>query len=583
MRKSQTGLKKSAFIEAAQAMGSEKGVSEEALLAALVESFRVTFAKKIEDEFRVEKPSGKSKAKETVKLPDALIRTEIDLKKGKIEVYHQWLVVNDDDVQDDYIEIGLEDAKEKNPKLKAGDYYEEELDFNNLNKVDVNRFVSCFRQKISKAEKDALLVSFENKIGKIVTADVERFDDRKVLIVNLGKTSASLYKSDLIGDEKFQQGDKIKVYVKGFEKDDKKGLVLKVSRSHDNFLKCLFEQEIHEIYDGTVIIKDVKRIPGKRSKVAVYSNDPNVDPSGACIGQNGSRIQAIVSQLGNGGKEKEKIDVITWNPNLGLYLAEILKPGKVLGMNINEEEKTVTAVCEDGTGTFAIGFKGTNVILASKLTDYKVRVLDESQALEEGITYRPLEEFEIEAKEEEKRRFRERQQRMKSIVSSLNPVASEEPVTKVEEPVIEEPVFEEEKPVAQEVEFEEPVTQEVKVETPVEQPVTQEVKAEEKVEEVEKRTVKTTTTLESLEKLLDEEKKSSEKKSTSKKKYKKDDKKSSDSEQNSENQDKKPVKKMDIYTEEELQQLDEELENFDDYDEEEEEYSDYDLDEYYEE
>ena len=180
MRKSQTGLKKSAFIEAAQAMGSEKGVSEEALLAALVESFRVTFAKKIEDEFRVEKPFGKSKAKETVKLPDALIRTEIDLKKGKIEVYHQWLVVNDDDVQDDYLEIGLEDAKAKNPKLKVGDYYEEELDFNNLNKVDVNRFVSCFRQKISKAEKDALLASFENKIGKIVTADVEKFDDKKV-------------------------------------------------------------------------------------------------------------------------------------------------------------------------------------------------------------------------------------------------------------------------------------------------------------------------------------------------------------------------------------------------------------------
>ncbi len=583
MRKSQTGLKKSAFIEAAQAMGSEKGVSEEALLAALVESFRVTFAKKIEDEFRVEKPFGKSKAKETVKLPDALIRTEIDLKKGKIEVYHQWLVVNDDDVQDDYLEIGLEDAKAKNPKLKVGDYYEEELDFNNLNKVDVNRFVSCFRQKISKAEKDALLASFENKIGKIVTADVEKFDDKKVLVVNLGKTSASLYKSDLIGDEKFQQGDKIKVFVVGFEKDEKKGLTIKVSRSCDDFLRCLFEQEIHEIYDGTVIIKDVKRLPGKRSKVAVYSNDPNVDPSGACIGQNGNRIQTIVSQLGNGGKEKEKIDVITWNPNLGLYLAEILKPGKVLGMNINEDEKVATVVCEDGTGTFAIGFKGANVVLASKLTNYKVKVLDESQALEEGVTYKPLEEFEIEAKEEERRRFRERQQQLMARMSQLNPTASEEESVEevseeVEETVVEEtPVA----PVVEEVKVETPVVEETKEEVEEPTPVVEEKVETKPVEEVEKRTVKTTTTLESLEKLLDEEKKMSEKKSTSKKKYKKEDKKSADSDLISENQERKPVTKMDIYTEEELQQLDEESENYDDY--EEEDYSEYDSDDYYDE
>jgi len=583
MRKSQTGLKKSAFIEAAQAMGSEKGVSEEALLAALVESFRVTFAKKIEDEFRVEKPFGKSKAKETVKLPDALIRTEIDLKKGKIEVYHQWLVVNDDDVQDDYLEIGLEDAKAKNPKLKVGDYYEEELDFNNLNKVDVNRFVSCFRQKISKAEKDALLASFENKIGKIVTADVEKFDDKKVLVVNLGKTSASLYKSDLIGDEKFQQGDKIKVFVVGFEKDEKKGLTIKVSRSCDDFLRCLFEQEIHEIYDGTVIIKDVKRLPGKRSKVAVYSNDPNVDPSGACIGQNGNRIQTIVSQLGNGGKEKEKIDVITWNPNLGLYLAEILKPGKVLGMNINEDEKVATVVCEDGTGTFAIGFKGANVVLASKLTNYKVKVLDESQALEEGVTYKPLEEFEIEAKEEERRRFRERQQQLMARMSQLNPTASEEESVEevseeVEETVVEEtPVA----PVVEEVKVETPIVEETKEEVEEPTPVVEEKVETKPVEEVEKRTVKTTTTLESLEKLLDEEKKMSEKKSTSKKKYKKEDKKSADSDLISENQERKPVTKMDIYTEEELQQLDEESENYDDY--EEEDYSEYDSDDYYDE
>ena len=582
MKKSQTGFKKSQFIDAAQAMGSEKGVSEEALLAALVESFRVTFSKKIEDEFKVEKPFTKGKVQKTkdvVKLPDALIRTEIDLKKGKIECYHQWLVVNDDDVQDDYIEIGLTDALEKNPKLKVGEYYEEELDFNHLDKVDVNRFVSCFRQKIAKAEKDALLASFENKIGKNVTADVERFEDKKVLVVSLGKTSATLYKGDLIGDEKFQQGEKIKVYVNGFTKDEKKGLTLKVSRSCDAYLKCLFEEEIHEIYDGTVIIKDVKRLPGKRSKVAVYSNDPNVDPSGACIGQNGTRIQNIVANLGNGGKEKEKIDVITYHPNIGLYLAEILKPGKVIGLNIDEAAKVATVVCEEGTGNFAIGFKGNNVVLAKKLTNFEeINVLDESKALEEKITYKPIEEFEIEAKEEERRKFRERQQKLMSRMS-LTP-ANEGPA---KEDLFDEEEFAEETISANE-EFVEEIVETVapvKEEKPVEEEKVEvaPAKEEKQPEEVEKRVVKTTTTLESLEKLLDEEKKSSTKKASSKKKFKKDDKKSADSEQNVESIERKPVTKMDIYTEEELQQMDEEYQDTEDY--EEEDYSEYDSDEYY--
>ncbi len=584
------GINKKKFIEACAEMGNEKGIGDESLLDALTESFRVTFAKKIEQEYKLDTrgfKTSKNKDKNNVKLPDALIRTEIDLAKGKVACYHRWEVVNDEDVTDDYIQIGLTDAKEKNPKLNVGDFYEEEVDINTLNTGDVGRFISCFKQKISKAEKDALLDAFASKIGTIVTGEVDKSDSHCV-IVNLGRTTATLFQNDLIGDEKFAQGDSIKVYVEGIGKDDKKGSLIKISRSCPGFLRKLFENEIHEIYDGTVIIKDVARIAGKRSKVAVYSKDPNVDPSGACIGQNGSRIQAIVSQLGNAKDSKEKIDVVTYNSNLGLYVAELLKPGKVLGMNIDETNKVITVVCENETGTLAIGFKGTNAILARKLTGYKLDIIEEDEAIEKGISYKTLSEFEVEAREEERKRFRERQEELNKNKSEDTNVASEveeifsnkdgdedfdeEVTTYIEEPVQEE-VAEEETPV-------EPVKTYVPPKKEKEEVVYNDAPVYKKEEApIEFSEVKTTTTLESLEKLLAEEKKNTENKS-SKKKYKKEEKKSDYIDDDDEIEI-RPVQKMDIYTDEELQELDAELDDIDSYDEE-DDYSDYDSDDYYE-
>lgn len=600
--RSKDGISKKQFIEACQEMGSEKGISDESLLDALHESFRVTFAKKIENEYkfqnRVTKGS-KGKDKNAVKLPDALIRTKIDLAKGKVEVYHQWEVVNEDDITDDYLQIGLEEAKEKNPKLKIGDFYEEELDIASLDLGDVGRFMSCFKQKISKAEKDALLEAFASKIGTIVTGEVDKADGHCV-IVDLGRTTATLFKADLIGDERFNQGDSIKVFVEGIGKDDKKGSLIKISRSCAGFLKQLFQNEIHEIYDGTVIIKDIARIAGKRSKVAVYSKDPNVDPSGACIGTNGSRIQSIVSQLGNAKDNKEKIDVITYNSNIGLYVAELLKPGKVLGMVICEDTKTIIVVCENETSVQAIGFKGTNAILARKLTGYKMEILDLDVANEKGITtradYKTLDVFEIEAREDEKRRFRERQEEILKNRTTTDDIETEETFIDkdFDEDTIDEIPFE---TVTEEVVTETPVEETIVEETPVEETIVeetpvQEEKVEVKVKEeptyndapvykkeeevIEHSEAKTTITLESLEKSLEEEKKTKEQKSF-KKKFKKEDKKS---EESIDEISIKPVQKMDIYTDEELEELDAELDELDSY--EEEDYSDYDSDDYYE-
>lgn len=585
------------FLEAVKAFEQEKGISSEILLDALKESFKFAFQKKIEKENFFDKKTGKSLIKvdkNAPKLPDALVRVDIDLDKARIKCFRQWLVLEDDDITDDYIEISIDDAREKSPKIKIGEYYEEELNLDDLNTRDADILKTHFKQKISKAEKEALMANFQNKIGTIVTGDVEKAD-RRCVIVNLGKTSATLLPGDLIGDEKYNTGDTIKVYIKEIGKDEKRGgSLVKISRSDPGFLRCLFENEIHEIYDGTVIIKDIARLAGKRSKVAVYSNDPNVDPSGACIGQNASRIQSIVSQLGNARDAKEKIDVITYNPNLGIYLSEILKPGNIVGAKIDEGIRTIYAIVESpDQKSLAIGNGGANTILARQLTHYdKVLVKTVEEAEAENIDYKTMEEFEAEAREEERRRFRERQE---MILNMNKPQVEEEttveeeikeeaPATAVEEtkvveptvevaPVVETPVVEvaAEKPVEETVEIvKKPAEPEQKVEIK---------KVEKPIEPEELREVKTTTTIESLEKILEQEKKEKEAKAQKALNKKKKAKKFEDDDD--EKEEKKIIQKMDIYTDEELAEL--ENEELDSSYEDEDDYSEYDDDNYYEE
>lgn len=584
-----TKKQKEAWFGAIKSFEQEKGISKDILVNALAESFKFAFQKKIEAESMFDKKAGKSALKvdkNAPKLPDALVRVDIDLEKGKINCYRQWLVCNDDDITDDFIEISLEEAQEKNPKIKLGEYYEEPLNTEDLNYSDTEKLKTNFKQRISKAEKEALMANYKNKIGTIVTGEVEKADERCVL-VNLGKTSANLYANDLIGKEKYNSGDTIKVFIKEIGKDDRRGggSLVKISRSDPGFLRCLFETEIHEIYDGTVIIKDVARIAGKRSKVAVYSNDPNVDPSGACIGQNASRIQSIVSQLGNARDAKEKVDVITYNPNLGIYIAEILKPGQVIGAKIDEGISTIYAIVEnDEQKRLAIGSNGTNTILARSLTHFdKVLVKTIDEAEEENIDFKEMADFEAEAREEERRRFRERQVGklrvnvpQEEIVTEVNAEEEVKPVaveTPVEEKIEEKPAEVEQKvEIIPEVKIEEPVKEETPV-APVEP-----VKVEKPIEPEELTEVKTTTTIESLEKILEQEKKEKEAKAQKAFKKKKQVKKSDEDEEEKE---KKIIQKMDIYTDEELAALDSEEEDSS-YDEE-DDYSEYDDDNYYEE
>ena len=564
------------FLQALEEMSKEKGIDNEITIDAIQYAFVVAITKKLDDEYQVFKKPNAKKASNKVKLSDALVRTVVDLENGTISVYHQHKVVADDDVQDDYIEIGLSDAQKIQPELNIGDYLEEPFDFlNKFTKGDVDRFVSAFKQRISKAETDSLLAAFSSKIGEIVTGSVEKADSHCV-IVNLGRTSATLFQKDLIGKEKYKPGDSIKVYVAGIGKGNKNGgSLIQISRSHPGFLRKLFEQEVHEIYDQTVIIKDVARIAGVRSKVAVYSNDPNVDPSGACIGQSGNRIQAIVSQLGNARDSKEKIDVVTYSPNIGLYLQECLKPGEMVGAVINEENNSVTVITRDGTSSLAIGQKGCNVRLTKMLTKFSdIQVIDEAEALERGIeTYKTIDEFTIEAREEEKKKYREESIKAqgRDVKEFLKTEIKEDLFTKDElddEEITEE--LPEEENVIEAPTVEEPVVEE----KPVEVVTPKKPKYEIPDQPTE---VKTTTTLESLEKSLEEEKEKETKKAFSKSKKKKEESFAKDD-------DKEVIKKesvkMSIYTEDELADFDDELDE--EYDDD-EDYSEYDSDEYYDE
>ena len=578
------------FLNAVNEMGTEKGISSDIVLNAIEESFQIAFTKKLEEEYNVFKTKTKQNSANKVKLNDALVRCAVDLKNGNIDVFQRFLIVEDEDIQDDFIEKGISEIKELNSKLKVGDYYEIPIDFDKFGKADVNRFVSAFKQKITRAEKENLLKLFSGRIGEIVTGNVEKADHTSV-IVSLGRTSVTLLPRDLIGHETFKVGDSIKVFVEGIGKDDKKGSLIKCSRSCPGFIRKLFENEVHEIYDQTVLIKDVARISGVRSKISVYSNDPYVDASGACIGQNGSRIQAIVAQLGNSKESKEKLDVITYHENLGLYLEECLKPGVMLGAKINEEEQSAIVIMQNDTGSLAIGAKGQNVILARQLTHLKnITIIEESEALEKNIDFTTLEEFQIEAREEEKRKTREA-----AIKNLQNAEESTKDVTldDVTENFIDKDEYDDDEifetvdtPVVEE-NVEETVNETVEI--PVEEPVSNEEKTEEiveeKVEEVKKKAapvyeqaeVTTTTTIDALEKSLEEEKKIEQSHGEHHSRKKKEAKDTSLEDEIAATKKKDNTTKMSIYTDEELEEFDEEYdENFED-----EDYSEYDSDEYY--
>ena len=374
-------MKAKDFKEALNALYDEKGIDPEIIIEDLKDSL--------------------AKAWKKTNDPYAEVRVDINLNaKGSspmIRMFQLKTIVAE--VEDDAIQMELEDAQEINSKYKLGDVVEFEIDIDEeLNRAAARHAAQIMRQKIREAEKEVLYRVYADKVGEIVSGIVEVVDEKYVLI-NMGKGTTYVPRAQLIPNEKYYVGQPVKVYVVGVEKGEK-GAQVVVSRTDPNFLKRLFEQEIHEIYDGTVEIMSISRDPGERAKVAVLSRNPNVDPTGACIGQNGMRIQKISSQLMG-----ERIDIIKYDEDPVFYIVEALKPAEVYGINITVEERKAVVVVKDIELSLAIGKRGQNARLAAKLTGYKVDVKSESQAKEEGIDFTTITAYKamLAFKEEAKR------------------------------------------------------------------------------------------------------------------------------------------------------------------------------------
>mgnify|MGYP003274461133 CR=1 FL=1 len=291
-------------------------------------------------------------------------------------VYAEKAVV--ENVEDDCLEMSLADAKMLNPKYEIGDTVQIPLDSKKFGRIATQNAKNVILQKIREEERKALYNEYYMKEKDVMTGVVQRYLGRNVSI-NLGRVDAILNESEQVKGETFRPTERVKVYVIEV-KDTPKGPRVSVSRTHPDLVKRLFESEVAEVRDGTVEIKAIAREAGSRTKIAVKSNDANVDPVGACVGLNGARVNAIVSEL-----RGEKIDIINWDDNPAYLIENALSPAKVICVVADEEEREAQVIVPDYQLSLAIGKEGQNARLAARLTGFKIDIKSETQAREMGL------------------------------------------------------------------------------------------------------------------------------------------------------------------------------------------------------
>ena len=339
------------LILALEDLEKEKGIKKEYLLES-IESALVTAYKRNFD------------ALENVKVV-------MDKQTGATYVYSIKEVVEraNDPVQ----EISLDEAKKINKSIQIGDNVEIEIVPKNFGRIAAQTAKQVIVQKIREAEREILYNDYSDKKGEIVSGPIQKAE-RGIVVMDLGKLEGVMPLKEQIPTENYNVNDKIKAYVVDVEKGEKGAPQVIVSRSHPDFVRKLLEFEIPEIYEGLIEIKSVSRDPGKRSKVAVYSSDPNIDPVGSCVGQRGIRIQNVINEL-----HGEKIDVIEWNPDISIYIAAALLPAKIMAVDSKEDEKFAQVIVPDDQLSLAIGKAGQNARLAARLTNWKIDIKSESQ------------------------------------------------------------------------------------------------------------------------------------------------------------------------------------------------------------
>lgn len=298
------------------------------------------------------------------------IRLKIDPQSFDIKIFEVKKVVSQ--VNDPSSEISFEEVKEKYQDKGIGDTVEIPLSIQDFGRIAIQTAKQVLFQKIRDIERNVIYDEFKDKVGTIVSGTVLRKEKGNYYLL-VGKAEVILPEREVLPQDNLKRGDIVKAYI--FEvKQTSKDPIIKVSRTHPNFVVELFHLEVPEIQDGLVQIKSIARDPGERTKISVYAKDGSIDPVGACVGMKGTRVQAVVREL-----KGERIDIIPYSNDPSLYIAKALTPATVLRIGINEAEKTALVVVENDQLSLAIGKKGQNVRLASKLTGWNIEVLSESE------------------------------------------------------------------------------------------------------------------------------------------------------------------------------------------------------------
>ncbi|MDO4523402.1 MAG: transcription termination factor NusA [Eubacteriales bacterium] len=303
------------------------------------------------------------------------VRVEINPDTCDFAVHADKTVV--ESVENPVTEISLVDAKKRDVRYDIGDIVPVEIKSKEFGRIATQNAKNVILQKIREEERKVLYDEYYSKEREVVTGIVQRYLGKNVSI-NLGKVDAILNENEMVKGETFYPTERVKVYVLEV-KDTPKGPKVLVSRTHPEFVKRLFESEVTEVRDGTVEIKCISREAGNRTKMAVWSNDPDVDPVGACVGVNGARVNSIVDEL-----RGEKIDIINWDENPALLIENALSPAKVIYVAADNDEKTAQVVVPDYQLSLAIGKEGQNARLAARLTGFKIDIKSETQAIEAG-------------------------------------------------------------------------------------------------------------------------------------------------------------------------------------------------------
>lgn len=363
------------LLKAMQLIEDDRKISKEVIVDALKEALSKAYRKHVD-------------------IPDIMVRVNIDEKTGKITVFQQYLVVSD--VEDEELEISLEDAKKEHEDIELGSIVEKEVSIDNLGRAAALLAKNVMKQKIREAEKQGVYDEYIDLLDEMVLGIIESVEE-KFILVNLGKTLALMPKGAQIPGERYTEGQKIRVIITECNKETKGSQIL-VSRSDAKLVKRLFEKEVPEIYQGIVEIKAIAREAGERTKMAVYSKNPDIDAIGSCIGPRGSRVQEIIDEL-----RGEKIDIFEWSENITDLVKNALAPAQVVAVLPTEEKRALLVIVDSDQLSLAIGKKGKNARLAVKLTNMKIDIKTKEELIEQGVDFDKL-MFDYEIQQEKAKR-----------------------------------------------------------------------------------------------------------------------------------------------------------------------------------